>query len=282
MSVDIKDRTVLITGANTGIGLATAMAIAKLGARVLLVSRNEERGLKALSQVQFLTGNPKTALLIADLSSQDSIRELTKEVRSRFGGLDVLVNNAAVIPQRRTVTQDGIETQFAVNHLAYFLLTNLLLDVLKLNQPSRVINVSSQAHRWASLDFDDLQSKKRYRRSEVYAKTKLANILFTYELARRLNGVGVTANCLDPGVVSTNLLADFAGIPRLLKFATRVAGMSVEDGARTSTHVAISEVLENVSGKYFVSKQIIDSSPASYDEKSARRLWDISSCLTGL
>ena len=172
--------------------------------------------------------------------------------------------------------------QFAVNHLAYFHLTGLLMDLLKAKAPARVVNVSSQVHAGATIDFDDLQSERQYGRTRVYGKTKLANILFTYELARRLEGTGVTVNCLHPGVVATNLLADAGGLPRKLKAVTRVAAVGMEAGARTSVHLASSEEVEGVSGKYFVKEQSVASSPESYDVDTARRLWDISCKMTGL
>ena len=279
---DMMDKTVLITGANTGIGLATALGVAKMGARVLMVCRNKDRGAKALAQVKAKNGNSSVSLLIADLSSQASVRRLAVEVMENFETLDVLLNNAATIAKHRTLTEDGLEVQFAVNHLAYFLLTNLLMDLLKANAPARIINVSSQIHSGAGLDFDDLQFEKKYSRVRAYARTKLANVLFTYELARRLDGSAITANCLHPGLVSTNLLADIARIPRRLKVATRVAGLSAQAGAKTSIYLATSPEVEGVTGKYFVRGRVTDSSPASYDEEAAGRLWDISARLSGL
>ena len=278
----MKDKTVLITGANAGIGLATALGLAKLGARVLMVSRDEGRGRKAQALVKEKSGNWDVHLLIAELSDRDSIRGMARKVREEFGALHVLVNNAAVIPRRREVTEDGLEMQFAVNHLSYFLLTGLLLDMLKANAPARVVNVSSQVHAGATIDFDDLQSERDYSRTRVYGRSKLANVLFTYELARRLEGTGVTANCLHPGVVATNLLADAAGMPRPLKSATRVVAVTAESGARTSIYLASSEEVEGVNGKYFVKRRAVESSRESHDKAAARRLWEVSCKLTGL
>ena len=278
----MKNKTVLITGANAGIGLATAAGLAGLGARVLMVSRDEARGRKAQNLVKEKSGNGDVHLLKAELSDQDSIRRLAAEVKERFGELHVLLNNAAVIPRRREVTGDGFEMQFAVNHLAYFLLTGLLLDVLKSSAPSRIVNVSSQVHAGAAINFDDLHSTQAYSRTRVYGRTKLANVLFTYELARRLNGTRVTANCLHPGVVATNLLADAGGVPRPLKAVTRVIAVGLEDGARTSIHLASSDEVAEVNGRYFVKEKVTDSSPESYDEAVAKRLWDVSCQLTGL
>lgn len=278
----MKDKTVLITGANAGIGLATSIGLARLGARVLMVSRDEGRGREAQTIVKERSGNDDIHLLNADLSNPSAIRNLAKGVVDTFGMLHVLLNNAAVIPRRRDVTGDGLEVQFAVNHLAYFHLTGLLMGLLKANVPARVVNVSSQVHAGATIEFDDLQSEREYGRTRVYGKTKLANVLFTYELARRLEGTGVTANCLHPGVVATNLLADAGGLPRRLKAMTRIAAVSMDAGARTSVYLASSEEVEGVSGKYFVKERAVASSQESYDEEAARRLWDISCRMTGL
>ena len=248
----MKDKTVLITGANAGIGLTTSVGLAKLGARVLMVSRDEGRGRKAHQLVKEKSGNSDVHLLIADLSVQDSIRNLAREVKEGFGELHVLLNNAAVIPRRREVTGDGFERQFAVNHLAYFLLTGLFIELLKANSPARIVNVSSQVHAGAMIAFEDLHSERGYTRTKVYGRTKLANILFTHELARRLEGTGVTTNCLHPGIVATNLLADAGGLPRKLKAVTRIISVDAEAGARTSVYLASSEEVEGVSGRYFV------------------------------
>ena len=278
----MKDKTVLITGANAGIGLATSIELARLGARVMMVSRDNERGRNAQAIVKEKSGNDNIHLLIADLSDPTAIRNLAQEVEQGFGEMHVLLNNAAVIPRRREITKDGLEMQFAVNHLAYFHLTGLLIDLLKANSPARVVNVSSQVHAGATIDFDDLQSVQQYGRTRVYGKTKLANVLFTYELARRLEGSEVTVNCLHPGVVATNLLADAGGLPRKLKAVTRIAAVGVEAGARTSVYLASAEEVEGVSGQYFVKEMAVPSSPESYDEETARRLWDVSCQLTGL
>ena len=266
----------MVTGANTGIGKATALGLAKLGATVVMVCRDRERGEVALREIQRKTGNDAITLLMADLSSQVAIRKLAAEFKAQFPSLHALVNNAGIIPRDRMVTVEGFETQFAVNHLAYFLLTNLLLDVLKASAPARIVNVSSDMHRGATMDFDDLQSEKGYSPTAVYAWTKLANILFTYELARRLKGTRVTANCLHPGGVATNLLADAMGIPRALKSTTRLIGTSPDRGARTSIYLATSPEVEGVSGRYFMSQKETTSSRESYDHVVAGRLWQVS------
>ena len=278
----MKDKTVLITGANAGIGLTTSLGLAKLGARVLMVSRDEGRGRKAQALVKEKSGNKDVHLLVADLSDQGSVRNLARDVRENFPRLHVLLNNAAVISRRREINDDGFERQFAVNHLAYFLLTGLVMNLLKDSAPARIVNVSSQVHAGANINFDDLQSERSYSRTRVYGRTKLANVLFTYELARRLEGTAVTANCLHPGVVATNLLADAGGLPRKLKAATRIIAVDAEAGARTSIYLASSAEVEGVSGRYFVKERPVDSSPESYDEGVASRLWEVSCEMTGL
>jgi NAD(P)-dependent dehydrogenase (short-subunit alcohol dehydrogenase family) len=219
---------------------------------------------------------------VADLSSQASIRRAVEEVRKRHPQLHVLINNAAVIPRTRELTVDGLELQFAVNHLAYFLLTNLLLDCLQEGAPSRVVNVSSGAHSGAVLDFEDLQSERAYDPTRAYGRTKLANVLFTYELARRIHGTGITANCLHPGVIDTGLLADYMGTPRGRGGIARTFGASAETGAETSIYLASSPEMEGVSGKYFERKRERRSSPESYDAAAALRLWRVSEQLTNL
>lgn len=278
----MRGKVCMVTGANAGIGRATALGLAKTGATVVMVCRNRDRGQEALARVQQESGNSSVRLLLADLSSQASIHRLATDFKALYPALHVLINNAGIIPRRRILTDDGLETQFAVNHLAYFLLTVLLLDVLKAGAPARIVNVSSQLHGRAPLDFDDLQSESGYNRTLVYARTKLANVLHTYELARMLEGTGVTANCLHPGVVATNLLADATGLPRVIRFAARVVRASPEAGARTSLYLATSPEVEGVTGKYFARERAAPSSEASYDQPAARRLWRISEELTGL
>jgi NAD(P)-dependent dehydrogenase (short-subunit alcohol dehydrogenase family) len=279
--VDMAGRVCAITGATRGIGRATAEGLARLGATVVLIARRREDGERASRQI---AGRAPVAPAVvkADLSSQASIRQAAIELRRLYPHLHVLINNAGVIPQRREVTADGFEMQFAVNHLAYFLLTNLLLPQLEAGVPSRIINVSSGAHAHATLDFDDLQAERGYQSKQVYSRSKLANILFTYELSRRLQGSGVTVNCLNPGVVATGMLADYMGIPRTETGSGSTFGAKPEQGAETSIYLASSPDVESVTGKYFEQKQPVASSRPSYDEAAARRLWEISERLTGL
>ncbi len=204
-------KTVLITGATSGIGKATAMGLANMGASVVMVGRDRGRGEAAVAEIKERSGNASVDLMLADVSSQREIRRLADGFGEAYPRLDVLVNNAGVFRSERITTADGIEATFAVNHLAYFLLTNLLLERLKASAPSRIVNVASADHSNATIDFDDLQGEKGYRGAKAYSRSKLANVLFTYELARRLRGTGVTVNCLHPGVVGTNLGSGVSG-----------------------------------------------------------------------
>ena len=273
----------LVTGANAGIGKATALGLARMRATVVMVCRSRERGESAQTEITAKSGSRNVDLLIADLSSQGSIRKLARTFTSQYPQLHVLVNNAGTITPRRRITVDGLETQFAVNHLAPFLLTNLLLDTLKASAPARVVTVSSQVHSKSPLDFDDLGSEREYTASQVYRKTKLANILFTYELARRLEGTGVTANCLHPGVIATKLLDDYVGGSRDAGFGSGESfSDSPEQGAAVVLHVATSPEIEGISGKYFYDNAVRETAPVTYDEEHARKLWDTSAELTGL
>jgi NAD(P)-dependent dehydrogenase (short-subunit alcohol dehydrogenase family) len=274
----MNGKVCLVTGASAGIGLATAWELARLGAEVVLVARDEGRGEKARAKVIAKSGNDKVGLLLSDLSSMAQVRDLADDFQRGYSRLDVLVNNAGIIPLRREVSVDGYEMQWAVNHLAVFLLTNLLLPVLKESAPSRVVTVSSMVHSGEEIDFGDLQSERWYSPTRVYSMTKLANVLFTYELARRLEGSGVTANCLHPGVINTSLYRSYMGIGR----DSGAGDGELERGARTSVYLASSKDVEGVSGKYFSNQQERRSSPESYDQETARRLWQVSAEMTGV
>jgi NAD(P)-dependent dehydrogenase (short-subunit alcohol dehydrogenase family) len=270
----------LITGATSGIGKATAMKLASMGASVVMVARDRGRGEAAMAEIKVGSANASVALMLADLSSQEDIRRLAHEFEEAYPRLDVLINNAGVIRSERITTADGLETTFAVNHLAYSLLTNLLLDMLKASAPSRIVNVSSGEQRNGIIDFDDLQGEKGYKGAKAYSQSKLATVLFTYELARRLEGTGVTANCLHPGVVGTNLGSGVSGAFGVMVRALTPLMKSPEKGAETSVYLASSKEVESVSGRYFVKKAEARSSDASYDERLARRLWEVSADLT--
>ena len=227
------------------------------------------------------SGNDAVSLVVADFSSQRQVRDAAAAILERFDRLDVLVNNAGVTPwERRVTAEGGLELIFAVNHLAPFLLTNLLLERLKESAPSRVVTVSSGAHRRVALDFDDLQNERHYVPFDVYSQSKLANVYFTYELARRLEGTGVTANCLHPGVVSTAL---FRHLPPFLGFAVKLARpllLTPAQGADTAVYLAAGREVGEVSGRYFERRKAVESSPNSYDAEAARRLWEVSEALT--
>ena len=279
---DMTGRICVITGATRGIGRATAEGLAELGATLVLVVRRREDGATVARELRHAHGAPPPQVVPADLSSQRSIRDAAEMIRAHHPRLHVLINNAGTIPKERETTADGVEMQLAVNHLAYFLLTNLLLDRLIVGAPARIINVSSGAHQGGTIDFGDLQSERRYDPVRVYGRTKLANVLFTYELARRLQGTGVTANCLHPGVIATRLLADYMNVPLVGGAIARTFGGSAEAGSETSVYLAAAPEVEGVTGKYFVERREARSSRASYDEESQRRLWEVSAQLTAL
>lgn len=279
---DMTGRVCVLTGATRGIGRATATGLAELGATLVLVCRRHDDGALVAGALAGSNEAPEALVVEADLSSQRSIREAAALIRDRFPRLHVLINNAGVIPPRRETTVDGLEMQFAVNHLAYFLLTNLLLDRLTAGAGSRVVNVSSGAHQGGTLDFTDLQSERRYDPVRAYGRTKLANVLFTYELARRLGGSGTTVNCLHPGVVATKLLSDYMNVPLVGGAIARTFGGSTDEGSATSVYLAASPEVEGVTGRYFVGQGETRSSPASYDGVLQQRLWEESERLTSL
>lgn len=278
----VKDKVILITGANSGIGRAITEGVARSGATAVMACRSRKRGAKALSEIRRDTGNDDVHLLIADLSIQAQVRALATEFKDRFDRLDVLVNNAGLMASRRKLTPDGIEMVFAVNHLAYFLLTHLLIDVLKTSAPSRIVNISSSGHSSGTIDFDNLQGEKRFRPWEAYPNSKLANVMFTYELARRLEGTGVTANCCHPGVIHTNLLRQAS---RPLNLLWRLLGpffKQPEEGAEMPLHLILSPEVDGVTGRYFRRMAPMDTTAESNDRDKQKRLWDISLALTGL
>jgi retinol dehydrogenase 14 len=279
---DMTGRVCVVTGATRGIGRATAAGLAELGATLVLVCRRQEDGDAVARELAERHPAAVPQVVQVDLSSQRSIREGVDAIRRRHPRIHVLVNNAGLIPKQRETTVDGLEMQFAVNHLAYFLVTSLLLDPLVQGAPSRVVNVTSGAHQGGVLDFGDLQSERRYDPVRVYGRTKLANVLFTYELARRLRGTGVTANCLHPGVIATKLLSDYMNLPLVGGAIARTFGGSVEKGADTSVYLAASPDVEGITGRYFVGRRETRSSPVSYDEGLQRRLWEESVRLTAL
>jgi retinol dehydrogenase-14 len=282
MKGGMGEKVCLITGATSGIGKATAMGLANMGASVVMVGRDRGRGEATMAEIKEKSANASVDLMLADVSSQEQIRRLADEFNEAYPRLDVLINNAGVIHSERITTADGIEMTFAVNHLASFLLTNLLLDALRASAPSRIVNVSSGDHSNGTIGFDDLQGEKGYKAARAYSQSKLANVLFTYELARRLEGSGVTANCLHPGVVGTNLGSGVSGVLGFVVRALKPLMNSPEKGAETSIYLASSPEVEGLSGRYFVKKAEARSSDVTYDERIARRLWEASEEHTNL
>lgn len=279
----MKDKVVLITGGTAGIGRATAEGLASMGARVGIVGRDRGRADAAAADIVAKSGNHAVDVFTADMSALDEVRGLADDVWARYSRLDVLINNVGGMWARRQVTIDGFERTFAVNHLAPFLLTNLLLNYLKASAPARIVNLSSGAQTFGRVDFDDLQSTRDYSAQRAYAASKLANVMFTYELARRLDGSGVTANVLHPGMVRTNFgTEDPTPVMRVLLPVVRPLLKSPEQGARTSIFLASSPSLEGVTGCYFVNNKAKRSSRRSYDVGQASRLWQVSAELVGL
>jgi len=277
----MSGKVCLVTGATSGIGRVTARELAQMDATVVAVGRNRQKGEETVAEIKRRSANDKVEFMQADLSSQESIRDLARTFTDKYDQLHVLVNNAGGVFSKRETTVDGLEMTFALDHLAYFLLTALLLPVLERSAPARIINVSSGAQGTGKIDFGDLQGAKRYRGWRAYSQAKLANVLFTYELARRLQGTGVTANCLHPGFVATGFAQNNSGALQALIKAGQVFAISPEKGAETSVFLASSPLVEGVSGKYFANKKEKKSAKQSYDESATRRLWDVSAQLTG-
>ncbi len=276
----MKGMICLVTGATSGIGEATARGLAQLGAHVLVHGRSREKCARVVREITTGTGNDKVEPVYADFASLAEVRTLAEDVNVRVPRLDVLINNAGGAARERMLTSDGLERTFAVNHLAPFLLTNLLLDKLKASAPARVVNVSSMMHRMAHIDFDDLQAEGRYGWMRIYGRSKLANLLFTRSLAGRLAGTGVVANALHPGGVRTGS-QDSAKMGFFMRLMLRFM-LSPEEGARTSLYLATSSEVAEVSGLYFVKCKIAKTSRDAQDDAMAERLWQVSAQLTGL
>jgi retinol dehydrogenase 14 len=276
----MRSKTVLITGGTSGIGKATAIGLAAMGARVGITGRDRGRADEAAAAIARETGNPAVDVFVADLSSQAEVRRLAGEVLVAYPRLDVLINNVGGSWDTRHLTADGLEHTFALNHLAPFLLTGLLIERLKQSAPARVVTVASGAHTAGRIDFDDLQGERSWSGSRAYSQSKLANVLFTHELARRLQGTGVTANALHPGVVRTSFGAEDPGrVQRLVVPFIRGFMRTPERGAATSIHLASAPDLDQVTGQYFADSKPKHSSKASYDEAVATRLWTVSADL---
>jgi NAD(P)-dependent dehydrogenase (short-subunit alcohol dehydrogenase family) len=276
MSVSMQGKIVLVTGATAGIGLATARELARKGAQVTLVGRNPARLAAVIAQISSQTGNPHLESISADLSTRAGVQLVANEFKKRHTCLDVLINNAGAFFNSRQLSVDGLEMTFALNHLNYFHLTNLLLDVLQASSPARIVNVASDAHRGQTLDFGNLQLEKGYSGRLAYGRSKLMNVLLTYELARRLEGRGVTANALHPGFVATQMGMNNGRLMQLVMKLVAPLARSPEEGASTSLYLAVSQEVEGVSGRYYVDKYPVQSDPASYDLAAAQKLWDAS------
>ncbi|MCL4416118.1 MAG: SDR family NAD(P)-dependent oxidoreductase [Actinobacteria bacterium] len=272
---NMNGKICMVTGATSGIGKLIAQGLALRGATLIIVGRNAEKSAATANEIKQKTGNQSVETMLADLSSQKDIYNLVFQFKNKYKHLHVLVNDAAGLFMKRQSSIDEIEMTFALNHLAYFLLTNLLLDILKGSAPARIINVSARLHRGADINFNDIQYKNKYSGLRAYKASKLANILFTYELAQRLKGTNVTVNAVQPETIA---------FVRLFKRLTHInlPFISPEYGAETAIYLATSPKVEDISGKYFVKQEAIPSSIASYDKTSALRLWQISKELTGL
>ena len=277
----MKGKTCLVTGASDGIGYVATRELARMGARVLAVGRNEGKTAAAVDRVIAETGNEAVSYLLADLSSQRGVRLLAEQAREQMPRLDVLLNNAGAIFLTSQVSDDGIEMTFALNHIGYFLLTTLLLDLVQESAPARIINVSSSSHSSPGrFRLEDLPRPGANRGYRAYGRSKLCNLLFTYELARRLEGTGVTVNALHPGLVRTNIARNNGLMGRVVNFFIGARGLDVVQGAETLVYLAASPEVEGVTGRFFVECQAVPSSGLSYDTGLATGLWDLSERLT--
>jgi retinol dehydrogenase-12 len=275
------DKLCLVTGGTAGIGLSTAKLLAERGAELILLGRNEQRGQAAVAAVERATGRAPEFMAV-DLSNRSAVCAFAAQFKETHPRLDVLINNAGAMLGRRQLSADGIEMTFALNHLAYFLLTHLLMPSLRAAERARIVNVASDAHFGVELDFEDLQSERRYSGWRAYKRSKLCNLLFTYELSRRLEGSPITANALHPGFVSSEIGVRNGWTFGLAWSLLTLFAISPERGAQTSAYLACSTEVESVSGKYFARSQVKPSSRVSYDRLAAKRLWDVSVSLTGL
>jgi NAD(P)-dependent dehydrogenase (short-subunit alcohol dehydrogenase family) len=279
--IDMRGKICLVTGATSGIGKEAAIALAAQGAEVIITGRNPQKTIETVQQIKTETGNPSINYLLADFSDLEQVRSLATAFKERYSRLDVLLNNAGAFFLARRSTPYEVEKTFLVNHLAPFLLTNLLLDVLKNSAPARIINVASNSHQFGTMNFDDLGFKHSYFGINAYGRSKLANVLFTYELAHRLDGKMVTANAVHPGRVSTDIWqTSFSLFGPALKYFMSLISLTPTQGADTLIYLASSMEVAGISGRYFYKRKAIASSPLSYDENVAKQLWEVSESLT--
>ncbi|SVA08021.1 uncharacterized protein METZ01_LOCUS60875 [marine metagenome] len=275
--IDMNGKVCLVTGATDGIGKVSAQVLAEMGAKVIIVGRNPEKSAAVLAELKSISRNENIDLLMADLAVMKEVRDLAEQVISRYDRLDVLLNNAGGYFTKHEITSDGLEMTFALNHMSYFLLTNKLMGLLKSSVPARIVNVSSDAHYGVDIEFDNLNGEQDYKAWKAYQKSKLANVLFTYELLKKVPA-DITVNCLHPGFVATNFGNNNGGfVSPVLKIAKRISAIDPEEGAKTSIFLCSSPEVEEVSGKYFFKCQPKTSSRESRNMDTAKRLWQISS-----
>jgi NAD(P)-dependent dehydrogenase (short-subunit alcohol dehydrogenase family) len=278
----VKDKVCVVTGASGGIGKQVALGLAREGARVVIVSHSKERGTAAVDEIVRASLNPHVDLVLADLSLHEGVRTAAAEIDRRYGQLHVLVNNAGLLVGKRTLTADGLELTFALNHLAYFHLTNLLLEKMKASAPARIICTASNAHRLGRIEWDNLQGERSYSQWTAYGTSKLENILFAFELARRLEGTGVTANAVHPGFVRSDFAKTASPFISAVVRAGMLGAISVEKGARTTLWAATAPELSAVTGKYMKKSRVATPSAPAQDAATQRRLWEVSERLLGL
>lgn len=278
----LQGKLCLITGGTNGIGKSTAQELARMGATVVIVGRDAQKTAQVVAEIRAATGNQNVDSLLADLSSQQAIRRLASEFKNKYAQLHVLLNNAGAVFMQRQLSVDGIEMTFALNHLAPFLLTNLLLEPLKASAPARIINVSSGVHTSGKIEFDNLQGERNFG-PKAYDNSKLANLLFTLALVRRVAGSGVTVNALHPGFVSTGFGKNNPGfLMKIIRAVVPLIARSPEKGAATSIYLASSPAVQNISGKYFVDCKVTQPAPQASDSAIAEKLWDISTAMVHL
>jgi NAD(P)-dependent dehydrogenase (short-subunit alcohol dehydrogenase family) len=283
MAEKMKGKICLITGATSGVGKATAHGLAGLGAMVVGIGRDKSRCKQASSEIQQVSGNPNVEFLVADLSDQDQVRHLASDFKARYARLDVLINNAGAFFLRRQLSAQGIEMTWALNHLGYFMLTNLLLEQIINSKPARIINVASGSHYRGAIHFDDLNLTRGYNGWKAYSQSKLANILFTYELARRVEDKSIAINAMTPGMIATRIGQNTGPLLKhLVRFVQSTSGKTPQDGAETIFYLALDEEAGDLRGKFLREKKPVKSSAISYDEGVARRLWEVSERMTGM